>query len=278
MKKIGLVLFISLLMLSLVFTGIAEDNTPILGPGGENPNSDDSDVPILGPGGENPYSDDSDVPIVGPGGENPNYDPQPIIDPAIHVHMYVQTSGGHLNVRARPETGARIVGRLEYGEEVLVTGYAENRTWAKILYGSSDAYVLARYLSTVLPKPLPTATPYYPPYPYPTEAPYYPTEPPYYPYPTQQPYPYYTESTITDLNNQFSGMALTGSSAYMVNTHPARVGGFVPLYWAPDTGSMVQRYCYEGEGFVVLAYNNTWLQVRDTASGFTGYLMRAFAY
>ena len=275
MKKISLALFIGLLMLSLVMVSAVAENTenaPVLGPGGENPNAE-SNTPILGPGGIN-KQEYPDTPIIGPDGINKQEYPDIIIDPAIHVYRYVRTNnGGHLNVRAWPDTNATILGKLNYGEQVLVTGFAENRTWAKILYNDSDAYVLARYLTEYDPgpRPQPTATPYYPPYP--TPEPYYP------PYPTQAPYvPVYPETTISQLNTQFSTMVLTGNQPFMVNTHPSRIGGYVSLYWAPDTGSLVQRYCYEGESFVVLAYNDNWLQVRDNASGFTGYLMRAFAY
>lgn len=288
MKKISLALFIGLLMLSLVMVSAVAENTenaPVLGPGGENPNSE-SDTPILGPDGINKqeYPDDiiigpdginrSEYPIVGPDGINKQEYPDIIIDPAIHVYMYVRTNnGGRLNVRAWPDTNATVLDKLSYGDRVLVTGFAENRTWAKILYDNSDAYVLARYLTEndPGPRPQPTATPYYPPYP--TPEPYYP------PYPTQAPYvPVYPETTISQLNSQFTTMVVTGNQSFVVNTHPSRIGGYVPLYWAPDNGSAVQRYCYEGESFVVLAYNNMWLQVRDNASGFTGYLMRTFAY
>ena len=152
MKKISLALFIGLLMLSLVMVSAMAENTenaPVLGPGGENPNAE-SNTPILGPGGIN-KQEYPDTPIIGPDGINKQEYPDIIIDPAIHVYRYVRTNnGGHLNVRAWPDTNATILGKLNYGEQVLVTGFAENRTWAKILYNDSDAYVLARYLNPLL--------------------------------------------------------------------------------------------------------------------------------
>ena len=309
MKKVWLFILVSLLAISLMLAGAAEmtgdgdgGSTPILGPGGTNPNAE-PDTPIVGPGGTNPDAE-PDTPIVGPGGTNPNaepdtpivgpggiynpdtpivgpggiYDPGYIDHPAIHVYMYVNTTnGGHLNVRQWPDTSASILGTLQYGEQVLVTGYEENRTWAEILYGSADhAYVLARYLSQNPPgpRPVPTATPYYPPYP-----PYQPTVPPYYPpyYPPYQPTAQPYAPSLTQLNQQFNSMQMTDGTG-TVNTHPARVGGYVPLYWAPDTQSAVIRYCTEGESFTVLAYNSEWLLLRDNQSGMTGYVTRSSAF
>ncbi len=312
MKKVWLFILVSLLAVALMSAGAAEmtgsddagsgpmvgpggtnpnsePDTPIVGPGGTNPNSE-PDTPIVGPGGTNPNWE-PDTPIVGPGGINPNpepdtpivgpggiYDPGYIDNPVIHVYMYVNTSNGkHLNVRQSPDSQAAIVGALEYGEQVLVTGYEQNRTWARILYGSADrAYVLARYLSSNPPgpRPVPTATPYVPPYYPPYYPPYQPTAAPYYP--PYQPYSP-TAPSLAQLNQQFNTMQLTNGAA-TVTIHPPRVGGYVPLYWAPDTQASVIRYCTEGESFSVVAYNSEWLLLRDNQSGMTGYVTRSSAF
>ena len=73
-------------------------------------------------------------------------------------------------------------------------------------------------------------------------------------------------------------MGLANPQYIVVTAHPSASSGAVMLYWAPDIASAVQRYCYDGESFTVLAYNNEWLQVRDEKSGFTGYMLREFAY
>ena len=282
MKRIALLL-LALALVSFVFPGLGED-VPIIGPGGENPESN----PIIGPGGENPESNPiigpggenpNSYPIIGPGGENPNSHPivgpggenpnSGIIDPVLHVYMYVETNGGHLNVRSNPSSNARIIGRLEFGEQVLVTGFSSNRTWARILYrNATDGYVLASYLSEYEPEPTPDPYPYPTYYPYPTDEPYPPYIPTPVPYPTVP--PYQPSPDYRELNMEFDSMTVVPNQQYRVSTYNG-----VPLYWAPTTGSSIQRYCNEGEIFIVLAYNRNWVQVRDDINGFTGFLQQS---
>ena len=70
--------------------------------------------------------------------------------------MYVYTANGKtLNVRSSPETGNNIIGRLKYGEEVLVE-FINSTGWAVILWGSEgEAWVQARYLQDTPPGPKP---------------------------------------------------------------------------------------------------------------------------
>ena len=292
MRKAWLALFTALVFVFLVIPGMAEDegsNTldgqPILGPGGTYDGS--AEEHIVGPGGT--YDGSGEEHIVGPGGINPDdtpvigpggiYDPDSIY-PAIHSYMYVITSGGHLNVRSYPDTDASIIGRLEYGQQILVTGLSDYSEWARVLYNEEKGYVQKHYLSSTPPGPLPTETPYYPPY-YPTSPPYYPpyepTSAPYYPpYPTTPPYT--SETTITDLNEVYDTMVIDVNQPFTVTAHPAQMSETVQLYWAPSQDASVIRYCNEGETFTAYAYNNEWLMVRDDTYGFFGYMLRTQAY
>ena len=182
----------------------------------------------------------------------------------IHVYMYVRTNGGHLNVRSWPSTSADILGTLSYGQQILVSGYAENRTWAQVVYNGDVGYVLARYLSESRPGRItPTPRPY--------------VTPTLRPYVTPTPVPYTPGDNYTALNQQFARMARLDYS-YTIATHPARIGGFVNLRWAPSTEAAVIRYCYEGEQFTVICMNDTWAQVWDNTTGHVGFLMRTYAY
>ena len=71
--------------------------------------------------------------------------------------MYVYTANGKtLNVRSSPEKGNNVIGKLKYGEEVLVE-FINSTGWAVILWGSEgEAYVQARFLQETPPGPKPT--------------------------------------------------------------------------------------------------------------------------
>ena len=150
---------------------------------------------------------------------------------------WVRTNGGRLNLRAYPSMGADVLRRLENGVQVTVTGYSGE--WTQVLYGGTRGYVLSRYLSQRY-TPAPTPVPYY-------------------------------EKTATE---QYATMY--SISPRTVTVHPARVGGFVNLRWAPSTKEPVIRYCYEGYTLTAIAANAEWLQVMDPMTNQVGFMMRAY--
>lgn len=74
-------------------------------------------------------------------------------DPEIHVTEYHATmyATDTLNVRERPSTDDKIVGQLNVGDEVEVTGRTDNG-WYRIKYDGSEFYVYAEYLSDEKPE------------------------------------------------------------------------------------------------------------------------------
>ena len=171
---------------------------------------------------------------------------------SVNQTCYVKTNGGHLNVRSWPDTDANILGQLDYGQRITVTGYVENNSWARINYYGATGYVLARYLSYSRPVIRPTAVPYVTPTPGTPAA-----------------------DTIQQMNTEYDTMQVVNS--FQVTVHPSRIGGWVNLRWGPSLQISVLRYCYEGEVLTVVAQNATWYQVFD-ANGRVGFIMRSYCY
>ncbi|MBQ6174988.1 MAG: SH3 domain-containing protein [Clostridia bacterium] len=73
--------------------------------------------------------------------------------------MWVYTENGKtLNVRSAPVVADNIIGRLKYGELVMVE-FINSTGWAVILYKDGEAYVQARFLLDYQPGPKPTQSP-----------------------------------------------------------------------------------------------------------------------
>ncbi len=73
--------------------------------------------------------------------------------------MYVYTRNGKtLNVRSTPSMGNNVIGKLKYGEKVMVE-FINSTGWAVILYKHKEAYVQARFLQDDKPGPKPTEDP-----------------------------------------------------------------------------------------------------------------------
>ena len=68
-----------------------------------------------------------------------------------YVTYYVVTADkGPLNVRSSPIAPANnVIGSLQYGASVTVVSFTQDRSWAIIIYGKQNAYVMTRYLNAV---------------------------------------------------------------------------------------------------------------------------------
>ncbi len=79
----------------------------------------------------------------------------PVVASAEALPMYVYTANGKtLWVRSEPEKGDNIIGKLNYGDKVMVE-FINSTGWAVILYGNREAYVMARFLQDDPPGPKP---------------------------------------------------------------------------------------------------------------------------
>lgn len=62
---------------------------------------------------------------------------------------YVKTGdGGPVNVRSQPSRSSEAIGRVAYGDSVIVDwSYAGNDGWSRVVWGSyGDAYIQSRFL------------------------------------------------------------------------------------------------------------------------------------
>ena len=73
--------------------------------------------------------------------------------------MYVYTANGKtVNVRSTPEKTNNVIGRLAYGEKVMVE-FINSTGWGVIMYKGREAYVQGRFLQDNPPGPKPTQSP-----------------------------------------------------------------------------------------------------------------------
>jgi N-acetylmuramoyl-L-alanine amidase len=68
----------------------------------------------------------------------------PLVDPRPTRTGIVRTQGGRLNVRAQPNTESQVLGQLQNGARVTVTGQDGN--WYLIQYNGLVGYVFGQYL------------------------------------------------------------------------------------------------------------------------------------
>ena len=68
----------------------------------------------------------------------------PLVDPRPTREGIVRTQGGRLNVREQPSTESRVLGQLQNGARVTVTGQDGN--WYLIRYNGLVGYVFGQYL------------------------------------------------------------------------------------------------------------------------------------
>ena len=163
--------------------------------------------------------------------------------------MYVRTNnGGHLNVRALPMVDGDIVGRLSYGDKVIVYGHYDDYVEIKAVNNNMWGYVAKRYLSSRKPAPIPSGD--------------------------GSSGDGDASAAISSMNYQFRSMQPVG--AYTVYVRPSRPGGFVNLRWAPSMEAEVQQRCYANYELEVMAVGNSWYQVRDVRTGSVGFIMKSF--
>jgi len=64
--------------------------------------------------------------------------------------------------------------------------------------------------------------------------------------------------------------------SYTAQVRPSTPGGFVHMHWAPTKAADPICDYHQFDVLNVIAQNNTWAQVTDPATGFTGFMMRSF--
>ena len=68
----------------------------------------------------------------------------PFIWPTDPWQATVRTSGGNLNLRARPDDEAAVIARIPNGASVTV--YGRDEEWYVVRYGDQTGYAAARYI------------------------------------------------------------------------------------------------------------------------------------
>ncbi len=70
---------------------------------------------------------------------------QPFVTPITPQQATVRTSGTNLNLRARPNTSAAVIGSIPNGARVTVYGLLPE--WASVSYNNKEGFVSRRYLN-----------------------------------------------------------------------------------------------------------------------------------
>ena len=156
-----------------------------------------------------------------------------------NFEAYVKTNGGRLNVRTQPSVNAQVTAKLNNGQRIVVIGICGD--WYQISGGSVNGFVMKRYVAA-----------------YTSVVPAAPSVPA-------------TAKTVTD---QFQTMKQIVPAA--VTVHPARIGGFVVLRWAPADNEEVIKYLYEGYILTAVAANDEWVQVMDPRTSQVGFIRRTY--
>ncbi len=158
--------------------------------------------------------------------------------------MFVYTENGKtLNVRSSPETGDNIIGQLQYGAEVHVTGFEGG--WAKIAYLGGPAWVQSRFLQWYAPGPKPT------------------------PQPEPVPDPE-TEQMYAELRSEVS-IPQTAMQA-----QASRSSGWVNMRIYPSKVTGRVQTCPDGAPLTAFAETTNWYHVMDPATGNSGYIRKDF--
>ena len=170
-------------------------------------------------------------------------------------YMYVCTGDGKtLNAREYPNTDAKVVGNLKYGEQVYVNADLGNG-WTRLnAAGAYDyVYVQSRYL--VFDKPGPKPTP--------------------------QPGgggSSGSSSALTqiqkDMEAEFKAARLV--TPYTVETRNARATGVVNMRWAPSKKAPLIEAYKNGASLTVIAELKDWKQVMDEETGAVGFIRQDF--
>ncbi len=156
--------------------------------------------------------------------------------------MYVYTANGKtLNVRSSPETGNNIIGSLEYGAAVNVTGFEGD--WARIGYFGGSAWVQSRFLQWYQPGPKPA------------------------PQPTPDPGPSQAEQELR---------SEVGIAPITVQAQASRSSGWVNMRVSPSKDTRRVQTCSDGAQLTAFAETTNWYHVTDPATGNSGYIRKDF--
>jgi len=158
--------------------------------------------------------------------------------------MFVYTENGKtLNVRSSPETGDNIIGQLQYGAEVNVTGFDGN--WARITYLGGPAWVQSRFLQWYAPGPKPT------------------------PQPEPEPDP-----ETTQMNAELRSEVSIPQTAMQAQAN--RASGWVNMRINPSKATRRVQTCPDGAQLIAFAETTNWYHVTDPATGNSGYIRKDF--
>ena len=171
---------------------------------------------------------------------------------------YVKTGdGGPVNVRSYPSREAEAIGKVAYGESVLVDwSYAGNDGWTRVVWGSyGDGYIMSRFLVGEKPAP-------------------------YNPQPQPQPQPAEEEtdiraySSVKMLNTIVQNARFV--EPYNITVTPTRASGWVYLRWFPSRDAKELATYGDGKTLRVISELKDWYQVEDPDTGKTGFLYKSY--
>jgi len=171
---------------------------------------------------------------------------------------YVKTGdGGPVNVRSYPSRSADAIGKVAYGDSVLVDwSYAGNDGWSRVVWGSyGDAYIQSRFLVGEKPAP-------------------------FNPQPQPQPQPADEEtdiraySSVKKLNTIVQNARFV--TPYDITVTPTRASGWVYLRWFPSRNAKEVATYGDGKTLRVIAELKDWYQVEDPDNGNTGFIYKSY--
>ena len=157
--------------------------------------------------------------------------------------MYVTTgNGGYLNIRSTPAiTERNVIGKLDYGTAVTVTGVSQNDPdWVSIRYTNGTngtAWVLKAFLS----EERPTMTGK-------------------------------EQAAITEQLKTYRAV----DKNFTVIVKPSRADGYVNFRTQPGTGAPRITTLKKGHTLTVIGETNAWYQAVDNATGQTGYISKSY--
>ena len=160
------------------------------------------------------------------------------------VTMYVNTAnGGTLNVRSIPDTTGALLGTLEFGSAVTVTGIDVYRPdWVSIRYSrgaNGTAWVMTKFLS--------------------------------YNQPSKQ------AVEQAEVARQMATYRALDAS-FLIAARPASSGGWVNFRSAPSTSSGQIGTLRMGQLLTVVGETIDWYQAVDSATGRLGWVSKAYVY
>ena len=158
--------------------------------------------------------------------------------------MYVCTqNGGPLNVRRTPQVlSDNLVGQLDFGAEVIVTGRdARYPEWVSIRYArgtDGTAWVMVKFLSAEKSQ--------------------------------------YTPQVQAEINQEMA--AYTTASGFMIAARPDCQDGWVNLRECPSTGTGSIATLKAGQVLTVIGETTHWYHAIDSVTGRIGYVSKTYVY